>query len=1017
MKTWTKFPINLRINILIVSMLLIAFAAMGFYIYQNQRETLINETEERMQEQLTDLTNFLQMQLEANQARVNQSLLTATDIFSISDIFVSDSILFLNAINQITQEAHKVNVNQWMWDTLSLHHSFQVVDRVSSATGATATIFQKIDKGFLRISTNVLRADGSRAVGTYIPSSSPVIQAILNGQTYQGRAFVVTDWYLTAYKPLVIDGKVEGILYVGIKEKDYESLKRLFAGKKYFERGYPFIVGKDGTFFIHPDKEGANVKETGFFKSMIAQNSPQGVVDYVWPENASGEKKRAYYQYFEAFDSYVAVSYYTQTITNKLNVLRYAIIIGAIITVIIFALVIGIFINRIFKGINPVVHSIAKMSKGEIVDKLPETRNDEIGMITSSLNSLIDGLSNTSEFSNQIGEGKLNAEFTPLSKEDVLGNSLIRMRDNLKTAKEEEAKRKLEDDQRNWAATGLAKFAELLRQNNDDMEKLGFDIIRNLVNYLGINQGGLFVLNDENPSEKYLELVGCYAYDRQKYLHKRIEIGEGLVGACYLEQQSIFLTDVPDSYVTITSGLGEETPRCLLITPLKLNESIYGIIELASFKPMEAYQVEFVEKVAESIASTISGVKVNIRTAKLLEQSQIQAEELRSQEEEMRQNMEELQTTQEEMAKKEAEMQGILEAVDLTLVKAEYDTKGNMLSANAKFAEVHGYTMAEMKRMSIENLISHLEIDEFRIVWENVVAGIHYEGISQRRTKNGRSLWLLNTYTPVKDNDGRIAKVLYLASDITEQKEIENEARQNSEELKANEEEMRQNMEELVATQEEMGRKEAELSGTLNAIHGSSLVVEFAMDGEILSINENFLALFGLRQEDMLGKNHADFDERAKNKPQEYKKLWDKLKLGQSVNLETRIALPDKELWLNETYTPIKDSNGQPFKVLNIALNITEIKQQEKIMKEQAEEMKQQAEELRASEEEMRQNLEELSATQEELQRVAAIQKENDEKLKAEYEQQIMEMQSMFMDQLTEMEKQIEAYKNKGDVS
>ena len=112
---------------------------------------------------------------------------------------------------------------------------------------------------------------------------------------------------------------------------------------------------------------------------------------------------------------------------------------------------------------------------------------------------------------------------------------------------------------------------------------------------------------------------------------------------------------VPQNYVLITSGLGEASPAEVLIVPLKVNDCIEGIIELASFNEFADHEIAFVERLAENIASSISSVKINARTKQLLEASQQQAEELRSQEEEMRQNMEELAATQEEMGRKEQE--------------------------------------------------------------------------------------------------------------------------------------------------------------------------------------------------------------------------------------------------------------------------------------------------------------------------------------------------------------------------
>ena len=180
------------------------------------------------------------------------------------------------------------------------------------------------------------------------------------------------------------------------------------------------------------------------------------------------------------------------------------------------------------------------------------------------------------------------------------------------------------------------------------------------MNYVGANQGGLFIM-EEGDDEKILELKAMFAYSRQKFNEKRIELGVGLIGQVALEKKTRYMTEIPNSYLEITSGLGGSNAKNIIIIPLQIDEKIFGVIEIASFKEILEHQREFLEKAAGTIASSISGLQSAIKTQELLEKSQQQAEEMAAQEEEMRQNMEELQATQEESERKNQQIEDFLE--------------------------------------------------------------------------------------------------------------------------------------------------------------------------------------------------------------------------------------------------------------------------------------------------------------------------------------------------------------------
>jgi GAF domain len=338
-----------------------------------------------------------------------------------------------------------------------------------------------------------------------------------------------------------------------------------------------------------------------------------------------------------------------------------------ILVVLILLFIIGVvfyklasIVSRNIKGLK---NNIESLAQGELVEVQNTKMKNEIGEMTDVLKSLVAGLRETSRFAKQVGDGDLNAKFEALSQKDVLSNSLITMRNNLLKIREM-------DEIRSWTTIGLAKISELLRNNYPSSTELYDAIINFVVKYTRSNQGGLFLINEDSEN-KVITLEACYAYERKKFLEKQVSIGEGLLGQCLLEKDIIYLTEVPENYTSITSGLGEVTPTAVILVPLKINETIVGVMELASLKPYKDHERELIQKFAESVASIISTARLNDRTKQLLEHAQQQTEEMKAQEEEMRQNMEELTATQEEMVRKEQEYLRQIE---------ELETRPNILS-------------------------------------------------------------------------------------------------------------------------------------------------------------------------------------------------------------------------------------------------------------------------------------------------------------------------------------------------
>lgn len=372
-------------------------------------------------------------------------------------------------------------------------------------------------------------------------------------------------------------------------------------------------------------------------------------------KDGSGEYRKMIKRISRALNKQIAretelVNEYTAEMEEDFNKLQdYVIYISLIL--VLAGIAIGYFTSTsIIVPLTELKNKLLVLGQGKLPPKKKENTSDEIGQMSDALDNLIEGLEQTSEFAQAIGKGDFKSKFTPLSKEDALGNSLLIMRENLAEVYEEDRKR-------NWTTEGLAQFGEILRKHSDDVSDLASNLISELVDYLGANQGGLFVINQENERDIYLDLAGCYAWDRVKFLEEHIREGEGLVGQVWQERQTLYINDIPDDYVKIVSGLGEANPKSILIVPMIVNDEIFGVIELASFNQLEDHQIKFVERVAETTAATISTVKVNQRTKQLLEQTQKATEKMKTHDKELRENQVEMKNAQKEMKVRIEEMQ------------------------------------------------------------------------------------------------------------------------------------------------------------------------------------------------------------------------------------------------------------------------------------------------------------------------------------------------------------------------
>jgi signal transduction histidine kinase/CheY-like chemotaxis protein len=313
------------------------------------------------------------------------------------------------------------------------------------------------------------------------------------------------------------------------------------------------------------------------------------------------------------------------------NVLSIAILI--VIVVLITAFYMS---NNIIVPTMRLKNYILLMGKGEIPDINIKKGKNAIGQMTEAVHSLTNSLRKTAHFAHEIGYGNLSVNFQPSSDKDELGNALVQMQSSLRNADEE-------NKQRAWVSAQTEKINRVLRENNDDIDKLSDEVTREIVKTVNAYQGGLYLLENDNDFLSNLILLqGCYAMDGVVNAKKVINYGEGLIGQVIKDGELIYMKNINQYDNKIQTGLSEYSPSHVLIVPLRHHDEIFGALELSGFNEIKSHELDFIANIGETIGSTISSVKANTLTKKLLAETRKQAERLSSQEDELRKTNEEL---------------------------------------------------------------------------------------------------------------------------------------------------------------------------------------------------------------------------------------------------------------------------------------------------------------------------------------------------------------------------------------
>ncbi len=242
--------------------------------------------------------------------------------------------------------------------------------------------------------------------------------------------------------------------------------------------------------------------------------------------------------------------------------------------------------------------------------------------------------------------------------------------------------------------------------------------------------------------------------------------------------------------------------------------------------------------------------------------------------------------------RRDHDLEGQIKAINRSQAVIEFEMDGTILTANENFLRSMGYTLDEIRgkhhRMFVDEATG--ASDEYRNFWERLNRGEYIAAEFRRLGKHGREVWIQASYNPILDESGRPYKVVKFATDVTEQK-----------------------------------LRNADYEGQIAAIRESQAVIEFNMDGTIITANENFLKPMGYTLDEVQGRHHGLFVDDEFRNSAEYREFWEKLNRGEFISAEfKRLGKGGREVWIQASYNPILDLNGRPYKVVKFATDVTD---------------------------------------------------------------------------------------------
>ncbi len=636
----------------------------------------------------------------------------------------------------------KTFINELLINKKPLLLNNDLPNRIRYMTNTYVSIWQKSDSGYVRTATSI-PGISKKEIPVFIKNSNPIVKEIKTGRQYISRKKLKQDTQLSLYSPIYIDGKIEAILELSIFEFMSGTLQKIYKNK---EIGF-FLIRTSDKILVGNSKLVNSDNIDVFIDKIFSIKEKKFQFKY--------EGNKIYASYYPEMQLYTGFIYNDEYVLKNYYIYKKRLLISLLLFYIVLTISFIFLLKTYNKSKQQFLYKIRKVFfKNSVKEKLSSRK---------VLHELKNYHSTISDNLQKLSKGDTNLEINSENIEDSINESLKNIQQVIETQEREKKIQAEENTLKEKLSKGTTEITGIL-QHVSTLEQLSFDILKSITRFLGIQQGGIFILNEDNLETPELEMLASYAYGKNRISNKKISLNEGLVGRAFLEKESIYLTEIPEKYTMIESGFGEEEPKSLLIVPLIFNNEVKAILELASINEIEEFKINYIKEIGESIASTISNLKHSEKTEELLVQTRKQSKEIEEQRKTLEEKINTHRRQNRNLDKEILQLIEIIESVKSITYMIEYDLDGIIVDVSGRVLNLFNINKKDIISTHHKEIVETQNYEEkYKMFWEDL-ANNRSKSAKETFFFNGKKVKFSQEYVPIRNARRKIFRILSIGS-------------------------------------------------------------------------------------------------------------------------------------------------------------------------------------------------------------------------------------------------------------